>query len=271
MHANAAQWEFHLLGPLEIVRAGTSIKLNAPKIRTMLAMLIAHANGLVSLESLVDEVWGMRPPRSAVANIRTYASQLRRQLPGRLASQGDTYRFTVLPGELDLHAFSELVDNGRSSLRAGRTADGADNFARAFGLWRGRPFEIVPISSALSALRSAYEQERQSALEMYYSARLMMGEHDSIVSPLFQLVATNPLRERAQALLMLALYRAGDPGAALTAYRQACRCIAGELGIDAGAELGELHRAILRRDDTVLWAGAPLVSGPSVGNLGATR
>jgi len=46
---------------------------------------------------------------------------------------------------------------------------------------------------------------------------------------------------------MLALYRAGDLGAALAAYREAQEILRGQLGVDPGAELIALHQAMLER------------------------
>ena len=73
--------EFRALGPLEIVDGGQTVRIAADKQRTILAMLVAHRGGVVSVPALVEELWGGTPPRSAVPNLRTYVMQLRRLLP----------------------------------------------------------------------------------------------------------------------------------------------------------------------------------------------
>ncbi|MBA2461687.1 MAG: tetratricopeptide repeat protein [Actinobacteria bacterium] len=63
-------------------------------------------------------------------------------------------------------------------------------------------------------------------------------------------VASNPLRERLRALLMLALYRSGRQADALEAYVEARRAL-DELGLEPDAELRALQGAILRQDATL--------------------
>jgi tetratricopeptide (TPR) repeat protein len=62
------------------------------------------------------------------------------------------------------------------------------------------------------------------------------------------LVEQHPLRERLHGSLMLALYRSGQQADALEAYRTARDRLAGEIGVEPGPELRELHRRILERD-----------------------
>ena len=60
-------------------------------------------------------------------------------------------------------------------------------------------------------------------------------------------VAEDPLRERAWAQLMVALYRCGRQADALAAYRAAQRALA-ELGLAPGPQLRELERMVLLQD-----------------------
>jgi hypothetical protein len=59
------------------------------------------------------------------------------------------------------------------------------------------------------------------------------------------LAERHPLRERLWWLLMTALRRCGRRAEALDAYREISRHLADDLGIDPGAELGDLHLAVL--------------------------
>jgi DNA-binding SARP family transcriptional activator len=73
--------KFRLLGPLQVSTAGDEeVRIVRPKLRLLLAILLAKANTLVPVDSLVDDMWGDDPPVSAVSNVRTYVWSLRRLL-----------------------------------------------------------------------------------------------------------------------------------------------------------------------------------------------
>jgi len=72
--------EFRILGPLEVAVGGRLLELGRPKQRAVLAILLVHANRTVSLEHLVDELWGEEPPAQAIASLQAYVSHLRRLL-----------------------------------------------------------------------------------------------------------------------------------------------------------------------------------------------
>jgi DNA-binding SARP family transcriptional activator len=70
--------EFRLLGPLEVVSRGRPLLVGGGKRRSLLAILLLHANEVVSAERLIDELWGERPPATAAKSVHVYVSQLRK-------------------------------------------------------------------------------------------------------------------------------------------------------------------------------------------------
>ena len=70
--------EFHVLGPLEIVRQGRTLELGAGKQRTLLAVLLLHANEVVSTDRLIDALWGEQAPATAPKIVQGYVSRLRK-------------------------------------------------------------------------------------------------------------------------------------------------------------------------------------------------
>ncbi len=77
------------------------------------------------------------------------------------------------------------------------------------------------------------------------------------------LASQEPFRERVAGLLMVALYRSGRQADALEAYRRTRARLVDELGIEPGEELQELHRAILRHDDSLVVPRPPAPSAPT--------
>ena len=58
-----AMMDFRILGPLEVLENGTPLELGARKHRELLAMLLIHANEVVSIDRLIDALWEEEPPR----------------------------------------------------------------------------------------------------------------------------------------------------------------------------------------------------------------
>ena len=81
-----------------------------------------------------------------------------------------------------------------------------------------------------------------------YDADLALRRHATLVPELDALVGEQPFREPLRGQLMLALYRSGRQADALEAYGAARATLVEELGAEPGAQLQELHRAILRQD-----------------------
>src|SRR6478752_4179492 len=70
--------DYRILGPLEVVDAdGRRVQLGAPRQR---AVLLTHANEVVSIDRLIDELWGETPPNAATSSLQAYVSNLRRAL-----------------------------------------------------------------------------------------------------------------------------------------------------------------------------------------------
>ena len=62
--------EFRILGPFEVGRDGDSLELPAGKPRALLAVLLLHGGAVVSVDTLVDELWGAQPPATAAKNVQ---------------------------------------------------------------------------------------------------------------------------------------------------------------------------------------------------------
>lgn len=241
-----------ILGPLEVRADGALVPLGGAKPRAMLAALLLHPNQVVSGGRLTDALWADQPPPSAAANIKTYASQLRKALDSGLGSRLETrppgYLFRVEPGELDLLTFETLAANGRSALARGDFDLAARQLSDALSLWRGEVCADIALGPELDVARSRLDEYRMAVTEDCLQARLHRGEHREVLPQLRGLVTEHPLRERLWEYLMIALSSVGLQADALAAYTACRAAFVRELGLEPSPQLQKLQAAILAND-----------------------
>jgi DNA-binding SARP family transcriptional activator len=257
--------EFRILGPLDVREGDQAVELAGGRQRALLALLILNANETVSIDRLVEELWGENVPATAPKVVQNHVSQLRRALgDGNLVTEGAGYSLRLAAGSLDVDRFEELLAEGRDALGEGDPARAGELLREALALWRGLPLADVAFEEFAQAEIQRLEERRLVAIEERIEADLALGRHSDLVAELESLVAKHPLRERLRAQLMLALYRSGRQSEALTAYQEARQTLVGELGIEPGRPLRDLHQAILNQDPNLdLPAGVPSpVEGP---------
>jgi DNA-binding SARP family transcriptional activator len=244
---------FRILGPLEVSDShGKTHSLQAPKLRTLLFVLLLYANGPVSVGRLEMALWPDRPPRSAAGLIRTYVSGLRTalglgdadQLPA-LVKEPDGYRLLLAPGDLDLGVFYDLSARGRDFLARGNAAQAARHLSDALALWRGEPGGGVTLDDDSAAILVSLAVRRTMAEEAWIDAQLLLGSGNDLIDCLRTLISRQPLQERASTQLMLALYRAGRKAEALEEFHALRRRMADELGIEPSAQARDLYQRIL--------------------------
>jgi DNA-binding SARP family transcriptional activator len=237
--------EFRLLGPLEISREGEQLALGGSKQRSLLAILLLHANQVVSADRLTDELWGAEPPATAWKSIQVYVSRLRKELGARrLVTRTPGYLLQVERSELDLARFEQLLGEASEADPVGA----ARMLREALELWRGPALADLAYEPFAQAEIMRLEELRFAALERRIDADLAIGRHAELVGELEALVAEHPLRERLRCQLMLALYRSGRQAEALGVYQAARSELSEGLGLEPGEELKQLERAILQQD-----------------------
>src|SRR3954447_8609157 len=130
--------EYRLLGPLEVVHRGETVPTGGQRKRALLARLLLEANRTVSVDALVDALWGESVPSTAVKMVHIYVSQLRKVLPsGALQTRPPGYRLEVAPEAVDLSRVERLRKEGREALADGHEATAAERLTAACALWRG--------------------------------------------------------------------------------------------------------------------------------------
>jgi predicted ATPase/DNA-binding SARP family transcriptional activator len=254
---------FEVLGPVAVAAGGSRLAIRSERRRTILAVLLVDRGRAVSVDRLVDALWGDAPPATAIRSLHSHVSRLRRALedlePGAAQAIGTTeaaYRLDPTGHEVDAERFEELLEQARDRLADPQHADTL--LDRALGLWRGPAFGDLADHPAVRPEATRLEQLRAGAAADRVDARLAMGDHLAVLGELEAATATAPLDERPHAQLMVALYRSGRQADALGAYRRLQRRLADEVGIDPSPELRALHDRILRQElPAALPDGAP--------------
>jgi DNA-binding SARP family transcriptional activator/tetratricopeptide (TPR) repeat protein len=250
--------ELGILGPLEVRRDGVPVPVPAARQRSLLAALALRANRLVTVEQLIEVLWGDDPPPTARNTLQTLVRRLRRRLAtspeqGARVIQGRPggYLLAAEPDRVDAYRFEAGLRRGRDALAGGDPAGAVRLLAVALHGWRGEALADVTSDALRAVEQPRLEELRRQAVEEHAEARLRCGEHAALVVELRAMVAEQPLRERPYEQLMVALYRAGRRADALAVYRTLRERLAGQLGVEPGRPSQRLHQAILRGDATL--------------------
>jgi DNA-binding SARP family transcriptional activator len=258
--------QFKILGPLEILRKGSVCAPLPRKVRSVLGLLIARANHVVDVDSLVAELWGGNPPRTAVATAQTYIFHLRRNFEHEQPGSADHLLLTSPPGyvlrvndeQLDSRLFDRLVTQGGVLVDEGRPGEGAERIREALSLWRGTPLANVPAGRLLEAHVVRLEETRIRALELRIRADIALGRERELIPELRALVVEYPLNEWFHGQLIGALHQAGRRAEALQAYQQVRAILDEELGLAPSPELQQIQHAVLASEPPIELGARPL-------------
>ncbi|OBG39011.1 hypothetical protein A5672_15705 [Mycobacterium alsense] len=240
--------ELGVLGPLQVRQHGVPVAIPGAKPRAILTMLGLHGGSLVPAEALVELLWGDDPPRTAAKALQTHISALRRSLgDGFVLTQG--VGWALAEADVDASRYTLAARLARDAAAAGDTTQAVARFEEALGLWRGPP--ELPDGRRGTSEKTRWIEGHAALVEDRADALLATGRAAEIIGELEAAVAEAPLRERRWGQLMLALYRVGRQGEALSAYQRARAQLADDLGVDPGPELRRLEAAIVAQDSSL--------------------
>ncbi|MET9894308.1 AfsR/SARP family transcriptional regulator [Streptomyces sp. NBC_00647] len=244
---------YEILGPLRVTDEGEVVTVSARKMQVLMAALLIRSGEIVSCEQLIAEIWGDKPPRQATAALYVYISQLRKILerpggPRVIVTGPPGYLIAPQEGQLDLHTFQDLVNQGRAAVRERRHGDAVAHLTSALDLWRGPAPVDTSSGPIITGFTAWLDQMRLECTEKLVQANLELGLHSELIPLLFALIAEYPLHEAFYRQLMLALYHSERRADALQVYRSARQVLQRELGLEPGRGLRELHQGILGTD-----------------------
>jgi DNA-binding SARP family transcriptional activator len=262
--------KFTVLGSLEIQKDGRTCRPSAPKVMQVLSLLLLRSNRALPISSVIEELWGDNPPRSASTTTQTYIYQLRRLLEhegfvsggeGLLVTHPYGYQLQIEPEQLDALVFESLLNEGRRLLSQGQEESAVSRLRDALALWAGPILPHVTRGPLLSAHAIHLEEQWLRATELCIQTEILLGWEREVIGQLRALTMSHPLNEWFHIRLMEVLARAGRRNEALETYQRARTILDEELGLTPPLELQALQAQLL--------GDAP--DGPSTAGPTATR
>lgn len=234
---------FGFLGTVALWRNDAAVRLATKRSRAVMARLLLAPGRPVSIDSLVDCLYGDTPAKSARNQVHRGVGELRTQGVSIVESNG-AYLLETTHAAIDAWRFEELTDQARA---AARPEDTIRLLGQAMKLWRGSALDGLD-TDVFRVAAGEWEERRLTSMEWWVDARLALGHHDDLIPGLQRLAGEHPLRERFHAQLMLACYRAGRTGDSIAAYAALRDLLGDELGVDPSVQLQQLYERILRQE-----------------------
>ncbi|ALG09165.1 AfsR/SARP family transcriptional regulator [Kibdelosporangium phytohabitans] len=241
---------FRVLGPLDVSVDWEPVQVGKNRQLTVLAVLLMEVNKTVTVGRLVEAVWSGCAPKTAAEQIQTCVWRLRRAFvaagagSGLIETTASGYSLRLAAGQIDTGVFETWVREARAIAGAGDHAEAIAVYRKALRLFRGPVLAEVD-SPIVRTAAAKWDERMLSVLEDCVELELASGTDSQLVDELTALVEQNPLRERLRWQLMLALHRNDRRADALAVYREGRAVMVGELGVEPGRKLQELHHRIL--------------------------
>jgi DNA-binding SARP family transcriptional activator len=255
--------KFKILGPLELFVGSRRLELGGTRQQIVVATLLLNANRVVTLDRLLDAIYGEDLPPTSRSQAQISISSLRRLFASRgadavIVTRAHGYIIQVDSGQLDSQLFDEMIATARDAKHPDQAVA---RYRDALRLWRGPALDGID-SQLIRAAASRLDEQRIATIEDRVNLELDLGRHHELVGELAELVEQFPLREQLRGQLMLALHRCGRTAEALQVYRQSRRTLIEELGIEPGERLQSLEHAILVGDPSLELAAEPVTVQP---------
>ncbi|OLZ51506.1 hypothetical protein BS329_16995 [Amycolatopsis coloradensis] len=246
------------LGPLVLRTLSGDVVAHRSLRSRLLVALLVNLGSTVSKDLLIRELWPL-PPEDAIGAIHAHVSRLRRDLDRWCGKELVTLqpRYPGYRLELDDRVEVDSARFERLAKVTGRLPRGnphaiMETAQEALELWRDEPFTGLDVGLEGQAARLRLQETRLSLWEILIESALAADRCSEIIADARKLALSFPFRERLQAKIMVALYRAGRQADALETYHHARSRLAEELGVEPTPALRRWMTAILRHDTVLL-------------------
>lgn len=224
-----------------------------PVARRLVSLLAAAAPDGVSLDRLVDAVWGNDPPANPHAALHNQIARLRARVldrPGRdvIQTAESGYRLALGIDDLDLAAFAHEIELARSA------TDSAERLAwltDALDRWHGPPFADSGDLHAVLPVRSRLETMADDARRRRVETLHELGRHAEVLAEVGDVAGPSApawVDESTIAAVALSTASMSDPRAGsqvLRAYRTRLR---DSTGLDPGEAIRAAEQHLLLQD-----------------------
>jgi DNA-binding SARP family transcriptional activator len=240
-----------VLGPVELTYDDNVVVVPGAKQRAVLAALATTPCRPVSIDALLDAVWGEDLPDGVQHSLQQHVSSLRKAVAAAghpdptvaIARKGPAY--ALMADSVDTDGFERDASTATAAGRQHDWLEASTATANALSPWRGAAFADARDSLLVQAAATRLDAMRVAVLETRFEAMLALGRAAEILPEIREAVAHDALHEQFQYQLMLALYRNGRQADALDAFQSARHALVDQLGIEPGPELRALEQAIL--------------------------
>jgi DNA-binding SARP family transcriptional activator len=223
-------------------------KLPGRQGRLALAFLGTHRERPVRRDELLGAIWPGTPPPAADSALRALLSKLRKVLAPAQVEGRDEQRLVLPPGSvID-------IEHARRAIHRAESAIASCDWAAAWGpsqvtlMTARRGFMPGEECEWVEEVRAELSDLYRRALEAYGGSALELGGAELAAAERAgrALVRLEPYRESGYRLLMRALARQSNPGAAILVYEDLRRLLAEELGIAPSETTQAVHLELLR-------------------------
>ena len=244
-----------LFGEIEVFGRFGSTGFAGNKQRSVLARLALDAGRVVSIEELIDAVWGEASPESVRSAVQVHISQLRRAmrtigLEPAIVTRPPGYVLDLATEAVDVLRFESLVTDATRSGSHGDEVLRISSAAEA--LWLGAPLSAVGDAPFAVAVRARLSGRRVDLATACAAAAIEEGRPLEVLTHIETLAADHPFSEPLWVALASLLHAAGRPPEALSRLATLRRTLADELGFVAGAAVDDAERRILLHESPAL-------------------
>ena len=243
-----------LLGPVLIEgRSGALVEPPGTLAKALVVVLASAGRPgprrPVSVETIIDDLWGDDTPRNARAALQTLVSRLRAvAADGLITSTASGYAIDADERRIDLGRARSLARSAEAMAEEDPEA-AVRLVEEALALWRGEPGADLADSPIRDDLDDTAAAARDSLIGLRPRLLMAAGEARQAVEELARLVGARPLDEALHLAYIEALAAAGDRQQAIAAFGAFRVRLRDELGTSPGPALVDANARLLQDSD----------------------